>query len=75
MKDYPSGFPQIIVQVRPDMTGRYIPEGILTEWYEGGEPKRLLDYSNGKPHGVEITWDRSGQVLSRGEYRKGVRIF
>ena len=70
---YPSGAPEQIVQVRPDATGGFVPDGIATDWYEGGEPRRLLDYADGVPHGAEVTWDRSGRVLSRAEYRHGVR--
>ena len=73
LKRYPSGAPRQIVQVRPDTTGRYIPDGILTEWYEDGELERFLDYANGVPHGAEVTWDPSGRVLSRAEYRHGSR--
>ncbi len=73
LKRYPSGAPRQIVQVRPDTTGRYIPDGILTEWYEDGELERFLDYANGVPHGAEVTWDPSGRVISRAEYRHGTR--
>jgi tetratricopeptide (TPR) repeat protein len=71
---YPSGVPRKIVQLRPDATGRYIPNGIWTEWYESGELKRFVDYVQGKPHGVEITWNRDGEVISRVQYRHGERI-
>lgn len=74
LKTYESGSPHMIMQMRKDSNGRYIPHGILTEWYEGGELKRLLDYADGVPHGAEITWDRSGNVISRAEFRQGVRM-
>jgi tetratricopeptide (TPR) repeat protein len=74
LKRYPSGAPEQIVQVRPDAAGGFIPDGIATEWYEAGEPRRLLDYANGVPHGVELIWDPSGRVLSRAEYRNGIRM-
>ncbi len=73
LKRYPSGAPRQIVQVRPDATGRYIPHGISTDWYEGGELERFLDYADGVPHGAEVTWDPSGRVVSRAEYRHGRR--
>jgi tetratricopeptide (TPR) repeat protein len=73
LKRYPSGAPEQIVQVRPDAAGGFVPDGIATDWYEGGEPRRLLDYADGVPHGAEVTWDRSGRVLSRAEYRHGTR--
>ena len=68
---YPSGAPHEIVQMRLNETGREIPDGIWTEWYEGGEPKRFVDYAGGVPHGVEITWNPDGKVVSRTEYRQG----
>jgi len=74
LKRYPSGTPEQIVQVRPDAARGFVPDGIATEWYEGGEPRRLIDYANGAPHGVEIVWDPSGQVVSRAEYRNGIRV-
>jgi tetratricopeptide (TPR) repeat protein len=73
LKRYPSGAPRQIVQVRPDATGRYISHGISTDWFEGGELERFLDYADGVPHGAEVTWDPSGRVVSRAEYRHGKR--
>jgi tetratricopeptide (TPR) repeat protein len=73
LKRYPSGAPRQIVQVRPDATGRYIPDGISTDWYEGGELERFIDYAGGVPHGAEVTWAPSGRVVSRAEYRHGAR--
>jgi len=72
MDKYPSGVPSKIVQMRKSFTtGRYIADGIWTEWYENGELKRFVDYANGVAHGVEINWSPDGQVVSRIEYRKG----
>jgi antitoxin component YwqK of YwqJK toxin-antitoxin module len=59
--------------MKPDATGRYIPDGIYTEWYEGGELKRFVDYVGGVVHGVEMTWDPNGQVISRAFYQRGTR--
>jgi antitoxin component YwqK of YwqJK toxin-antitoxin module len=59
--------------MKPDATGRYIPDGIYTEWYEGGELKRFVDYAGGVPHGIEMTWDPNGQVISRVFYQRGTR--
>jgi tetratricopeptide (TPR) repeat protein len=73
LKRYPSGAPRQIVQVRSDATGRYVPDGISTEWYEGGELERFRDYADGVPHGAEVTWDPSGRVISRAAYRHGTR--
>jgi len=74
LKRYPSGALEQIAQVRPDAAGGFALEGIATEWYESGEPRRMLDYANGVPHGVEVTWDPSGRVLYRAEYRNGIRL-
>jgi tetratricopeptide (TPR) repeat protein len=73
LKSYPSGALLRIVQMKPDSTGRYIPDGIWTDWHEGGELMRFVDYSRGVPHGVEITWDANGQVISRVSYQRGTR--
>ena len=73
LKRYPSGALLRIVQMKPDATGHYIPDGIWTEWYEGGELKRFVDYSGGVPHGIEMTWDPNGQVISRVFYQRGTR--
>jgi tetratricopeptide (TPR) repeat protein len=73
LKRYPSGALLRVVQMKPDATGRYIPDGIWTEWYEGGELKRFVDYSGGVPHGIEMTWDPNGQVISRVFYQRGIR--
>lgn len=71
---YPSGAPSKIVQVKSDTTGRYIPNGVWTEWYENGELKRFADYVKGVPHGIEITWNPDGEVTSRIRYRHGKRV-
>jgi tetratricopeptide (TPR) repeat protein len=73
LKWYPSGAPRQVLQVRQDTTGRYIPDGVVTEWYEDGQLERLVDYANGVPHGAEVTWHPGGGVMSRGEYRHGTR--
>ena len=73
LKRYPSGALLRIAQMKPDATGRYIPDGIYTEWYEGGELKRFVDYVGGVVHGVEMTWDPNGQVISRVFYQRGIR--
>lgn len=65
LKRHPSGAPSRIAQVRLNTTGRYIAEGIWTEWYENGQLKRFADYVNGRLDGVEMTLDPNGQVLSR----------
>lgn len=74
LEKYPSGALSRIVQVRPDSTGRYIPEGIWTEWYENGELKRFVDYVEGVPHGTAITWGPDGKITSHLKYRMGKQI-
>jgi len=73
LERYPSGSVFIIAQMRPDATGRYLPDGIYTEWYEGGELKRFVDYNSGVVHGVDMTWDPDGEVISRVFYEHGIR--
>jgi len=65
LKRHPSGAPLRIAQVRLNTTGRYIADGIWTEWHENGQLKRFADYVNGRLYGVEMTLDPNGQVLSR----------
>jgi len=72
LKRYTSGAPERIVQVRANASGSFVPDGIATDWYESGEPRRLLDYADGVPDGAEVTWDPTGRILSRAEYRNGI---
>lgn len=74
LKRYPSGAPEQIVQVRSDAAGGLVADGIATDWYEDGAPRRLIDYVDGVRHGSDVNWDPSGRVLSRAEYRHGNRI-
>jgi tetratricopeptide (TPR) repeat protein len=72
LEKYESGSPRKIVQVRPDSTGREVPDGILTEWYEDGTLRSFIDYEQGLRHGVEIHWDNDGVVTSLARWKKGV---
>jgi tetratricopeptide (TPR) repeat protein len=74
LERFPSGRVSKIIQVRADATGRYLPHGIWTEWYETGEVKRFIDYAEGAPHGKEITWSPEGEVVSQRQYRHGKLI-
>ena len=65
LKRHPSGAPSRIAQVRLNTTGRYVADGIWTEWYENGQLKRFADYVNGRLNGLEMTLDQNGQILSR----------
>lgn len=69
---YASSAPRKLVQMRQDDNGRQVPDGIEVEFYENGRLKRFLDVKRGEPHGLEITWDEDGQILSRTVYRQGV---
>jgi tetratricopeptide (TPR) repeat protein len=71
---YESGGPLRMVQVRPDSTGREIPDGILTEWYDNGMLKRFADYQRGVQHGVDIYWNPDGEVISKVIYQHGLRM-
>jgi antitoxin component YwqK of YwqJK toxin-antitoxin module len=68
---YPSRAPRKLVQVRYDANGRPVPDGIEVEFYANGRIKRFLDIDDGVPNGLELTWDRDGEVLSRVTYRNG----
>ena len=72
--EYPSGAPHVFSQARLDPGGRYISDGIRTEWYENGELKRYADYANGVPHGVDVSWAPGGQLQSRADYREGTLV-
>jgi len=62
---YPSGAIERVVQVRPGPDGTFLPDALWTEWHEGGELRRFVDYTDGRASGSEILWDPSGQVLTR----------
>jgi tetratricopeptide (TPR) repeat protein len=65
LKRHPSGAPSRIAQVRLNTAGRYVADGIWTEWYENGQLKRFADYVNGRLYGVEMILDPNGQIISR----------
>jgi tetratricopeptide (TPR) repeat protein len=69
---YRSGYPRTLAQTQADDSGRRIPHGIWTEWFDGGGLKRFTDYAGGVPHGVSMSWDEGGKPLERLEYRHGV---
>jgi Flp pilus assembly protein TadD len=71
---YPSRAPHKIVQMRPDPGGRPVADGIEAEFYENGRLKRFLDVVEGVPHGLELTWDPDGALLSRVVYRDGIVV-
>ncbi len=68
---YDSGYPKIIAQTQPDASGQPAVHGIWTEWFDGGGLKRFVDYVNGRPHGISVTWDENGKVVERLTYRQG----
>ena len=68
---YASGAPRQVVQVRADATGRPVPDGIWSEWYENGMVKKIADYEDGVQHGVEVRWTPDGQVAQRVRYQHG----
>jgi tetratricopeptide (TPR) repeat protein len=65
LRRHPSGAPHRIAQVRRNQTGRFMADGIWTEWYENGQLKRFADYVNGRLHGVDMTLDPDGQIILR----------
>jgi tetratricopeptide (TPR) repeat protein len=72
VRSYSSGTPREVYQYLNDAAGRPVVNGIWTEWYEGGEPRRFVEFEDGLRHGVEVTWGRDGQVISRIHYERGV---
>jgi antitoxin component YwqK of YwqJK toxin-antitoxin module/Flp pilus assembly protein TadD len=62
---YSDDGPRKLVQLGPDSNGRTLADGITVEFHENGRVKRLVDFERGVKSGIEITWDDSGQVLSR----------
>jgi tetratricopeptide (TPR) repeat protein len=71
---YASSAPRRLVQKRHDDNGNRFADGIEVEFYENGRLKRFLDVKRGKPHGIQITWDEDGQILSRVVYRQGIPV-
>ncbi len=65
MSRYPSAAPHKLVQGRLDSRGQFLPDGIEVEFHENGRLKRFLDIEQGKPKGLEATWDAKGKQLSR----------
>ncbi len=61
---YPSFEPQKLVQLGRDGSGGIIKDGIEVEFHKNGRVKRLLDYDQGEPDGLEIIWDMDGRILS-----------
>ena len=39
--------------------------------YERDELRRFVDYVDGRPHGISVRWDESGEVVERLTYRQG----
>jgi tetratricopeptide (TPR) repeat protein len=68
---YPSLGPRKLGQVRRDVAGRMVPDGIEAEWYENGRIKRFMDVDQGVPNGFEMIWDTDGKLLSRVVYKNG----
>lgn len=68
---YPSGYPETIAQTQTDASGRQVVHGIWTQWFDGGGLRQFVDYVHGRPHGVSVTWDESGEIVERQTYRQG----
>jgi len=71
---YPSFAPRRLVQARRDSSGDWVLDGIEVEFHENGRLKRFLDIKQGKPNGLEKTWDSDGRLLSRAVYREGTPV-
>ena len=57
--------PPHFVQERVASNGQFVPDGIEVEFHENGRLKHFLDIEQGKPKGLELTWDDSCKQLSR----------
>lgn len=71
---YPSQAPRRLVQIRPDASGRPVPDGIEVEFYENGRIQSFVDVSQGQANGFEVTWDETGKELSRAVFKQGVPV-
>ncbi|MBU0484752.1 MAG: hypothetical protein KKB30_09600 [Proteobacteria bacterium] len=71
---YPSTAPRKMVQGRRNTNGQFIQDGIEVEFHENGRLKSFLDIEQGKPNGLEMTWDSEGKVLSRKIYKQGILV-
>lgn len=71
---YPSLTPRRLAQVRYDANGRSVPDGIEVEWHENGRLKRFQDFDMGVRHGLDLTLDAEGRLLSRTAYQDGKRL-
>lgn len=54
-----------------DSSGRKLREGTMTEWYENGQKRLEIEYSNGRAHGSHIMWHPNGQVEMQGNWSDG----
>jgi tetratricopeptide (TPR) repeat protein len=71
---YPTGAPRKLVQVSPDANGRIVPDGIEVDWHENGRLKRFQDFDLGVRHGLDLTWDTNGRLVSRLAFADGKPI-
>jgi len=65
MTRYPSSAPHKLVQGRVNAGGSFVADGIEVEFYENGRLKRFVDIESGQATGLELTWDASGNKLTR----------
>ncbi|MDX2480842.1 MAG: tetratricopeptide repeat protein [Desulfuromusa sp.] len=71
---YPDGGPRKLVQFVDDGHGRSVADGITVDFHDNGRAKHLVDFNQGVKNGIEITWDKNGQVMSRIVPRQGKRV-
>ncbi|MGK5095166.1 hypothetical protein WDW89_24545 [Deltaproteobacteria bacterium TL4] len=62
---YPSMTLRKLVQGRLNSRGLFVPDGIEAEFHENGRLQRFLDIDQGKPKGLEMTWDQDGKESHR----------
>jgi hypothetical protein len=72
VRRYSSGAPkEVFIRSRQSVD---LPDGIITEWYDNGSPKRYYELQNDIPHGTEKVWGPNGSLKSHRTYEKGVQI-
>jgi tetratricopeptide (TPR) repeat protein len=71
---YPSEAPHTLTQVRRDVNGQAVIDGVKVEFYENGRLKYFADIDQGQLNGLEMNWDSEGQLLSRKAYQNGVPL-
>ncbi len=68
---FPDGSVSTRIEGRLDSDGQFIPHGLLTNFWAGGQKKSTLSYVQGMRHGPKTAWYQSGQLWSEGGFVNG----